>query len=219
MLAPLKGCVSHAVPRFKVQPDASVTPAVPCCLAFSCRHAWGAHAARCHGYRARHTVVASGRTPGMWQNRLRRHLSNSAKCLRVVEACGNGPEDCTVGHDQAPPVCDTGVHACEAPEQMITSPFVQQLQEAGPTSFEELWVLVKQMVGPYQRSERLLVAGLNPRLCLRCKQLRNESWRCSTLKRWVPSAKRVGSSWILTNRMMPCSLSCRRGSCRGLRAP
>ena len=141
--------------------DSYVSPAdhelhacLPCCLAFSCRQAWGAHAARCHGYRAQHTVVASGRTCQACgktyanPHRLRRHLSNSAKCLRVAMTCGHGPADCTVGHDQAPPAFDTGVHAFEAPEQMITSPFVQQLQEARLTSFEELWTLVKQMIGP-----------------------------------------------------------------------
>ena len=64
-----------------------------CRLRFSSRQAWAAHAARSHGYRARHTHAGHGRTclacgsRFATEGRLRKHLAWSSRCLEYVEGC------------------------------------------------------------------------------------------------------------------------------------
>ena len=130
-----------------------------CNTAFASRQAWGSHASRCHGYRARHNKAACGRScvgcgriyanPG----RLRRHLSNSRSCLMATERSDRPEGADDVGHAQAPPVfqCSVGVwraaqhDACEFPE---FPEIAAALSAAVPTTASEIVAIVQRFVGP-----------------------------------------------------------------------
>ena len=134
---------------------------LPCNLVFDSRQAWGSHAARCHGYRARHTKAARGRIcfgcGNMYANthRLQRHLSNSHACLVAAERAVLRAVDTGVGHVQAPPVqCSTvdqaeGVEVTEPDVEGVIPELVAALSEASPVNAIEVVEVVRKFVGPF----------------------------------------------------------------------
>ena len=126
---------------------------IPCKVAFASRQAWSAHAARCHGYRARYTVAATGRScKGCGKTfatvrRLSRHLSHSSACLAVAESLPAGQQDCDDGHVQAPPVQVFASVECLPPRLPELVELHQALASDNPQTTEQVWAIVRSVIG------------------------------------------------------------------------
>ena len=142
-------------------PVVDVTTATHMCLlcrvAFFDQHAWSAHAAKTHGFRAKSRRLAVGvrcRACAAHLGTLvrhRRHLQTSLRCRQAVEweLPGLFPVvEEAVGHAQAVTIEGHGVAHLPAVQEEISVPLLQQLRAGEARTDESIFEAVTRTVEP-----------------------------------------------------------------------
>ena len=145
-----------------------------CSVAFETRQAWASHAARAHGYRAKHTLLAKGTKCQACMRQFAshakfvRHLQALPKCLAYVEQLAGEGRLCALseatGHVQAPPSAPDPSGRPTAVAVLVKGcpALVSALCQQAPTTEDDVLALATSFIEPFStlRESLEVVSGL-----------------------------------------------------------